>query len=227
MSDSRQLRRAAERRTSKNARSAAQRAAHGQASAAPSPTTTGPTGPRTPEGKAKSSLNNLRHGLTGQFRVLDYESQEEFEEVLEALRDEHQPTTATEDILVSRLAEHAWLSRRAQNLQDAAILANSPHNLGLFLRYQTANDRGFHKCLNELSKLRKERRQFESQSAPPPPQFVSQNPEEAEKKHNSSMVAELRALSGEDYPASDADLLNILQCQMLDLCIKIDEKAAA
>jgi hypothetical protein len=223
MSDSRQLRRAAERRTSKDARSAAQR----QNSAAPSTTTGGPTGPRTPEGKAKSSLNNLRHGLTGQFRVLDYESQEEFEEVLEALRDEHQPTTATEDILVSRLAEHAWLSRRAQCLQDGAILANSPHNLGLFLRYQTANDRGFHRCLNELSKLRKERRQFESQSAPPPQQFVSQNPEEAEKKHNSAMVAELRGLIGEDYPASDADLLNILQCQMLDLCIKIDEKAAA
>jgi hypothetical protein len=36
-------------------------------------------GPRTPEGKAISSLNNLKHGLTGSFRILDNELQEEFD----------------------------------------------------------------------------------------------------------------------------------------------------
>jgi hypothetical protein len=70
--------------------------------------------------------------------------------------------------LVTRLAEHAWLSRRAQCLQDGAIIANSPHNLALFLRYQTTNDRAFHKCLAELSAMRRERRrqaaEFESQT---------------------------------------------------------------
>jgi hypothetical protein len=45
------------------------------------------------------------------------------------------------------------LSQRAIKFQDAAILANSPSKLSLFLRYQTTNDRAFHKCLAELSKL--------------------------------------------------------------------------
>jgi hypothetical protein len=123
------------------------------------PATTGPTGPRTAAGKAISCLNNLRHGLAGKFRVLDeVESQSEFDTVLAALRDEHQPATATEEILVSRLAEHYWLSQRALVLQDSAILTNSPEQLGLFLRYQTTNDRAFHKCLAELSKVKQAQR---------------------------------------------------------------------
>ena len=34
----------------------------------------------------------------------------------------------------------------------------------LYLRYQTTNDRGFHKCLADLMKLRAEKRQFEKDS---------------------------------------------------------------
>jgi hypothetical protein len=158
----------------------------------------GPTGPRTPEGKAKSSLNNLRHGLAGAFRVLDHESQSEFDDLAAALCDEHQPATATEAILVQRLAEHFWLSRRAQNLQDAAIIGNSPANLGLFLRYQTTNDRAFHKCLAELARLRKERRQFESQNTQTHAEFESQNAQPAEKKHASAPVARPGTLLRDD-----------------------------
>jgi hypothetical protein len=43
-------------------------------------------GPRTPEGKAISSLNNLKHGLTGSFHILDNESQREFDLLLVACR---------------------------------------------------------------------------------------------------------------------------------------------
>jgi hypothetical protein len=37
------------------------------------------TGPRTPEGKAASSANATRHGLSAAFRVLPNENQEEFD----------------------------------------------------------------------------------------------------------------------------------------------------
>jgi hypothetical protein len=227
MSYTRTVRRAAERKSVKEARKTAGSPYPANLDA----TATGSTGPRTAQGKAKSSLNNLRHGLTGQFCVLDYELQDDFDNVLEALREEHAPITPPEDILVAHLAEHAWLSRRAQTLQDAAIIGNSPHNLGLFLRYQTANDRGFHRCLNELSKLRKERRtaehEFESQSARQPEEFVSQNSEKAEKKHQSAIVGELRSLLGDDSPASEEDLMTLFRGSAMHCCMIMRQKAAA
>lgn len=136
------------------------------------------TGPSSSKGKAASSQNNLRHGLAGAFKVLLSEEQAQFDQLVAALREEHQPSSPTEDILVSRMAEHHWLSRRAQRFQNN-VLEPSPNHadssldraqcqqLSLFLRYQTTNDRAFFKALNELTKLRaarlKEERGFESQ----------------------------------------------------------------
>ncbi len=121
------------------------------------------TGPTSVEGKAISSQNNFRHGLTGAFKVLATENQEDFDQLLAALRDEHQPSTPTEDILVSKMAEHYWLSRRAQSLQDLNIEESKA--FALYLRYQTTNDRAFMKCLSELSKLRSQKQQQELETA--------------------------------------------------------------
>lgn len=125
------------------------------------------TGPRTEEGKARSSQNNFRWGFAGSFRVLATESQGEFDSLFGALRTEHQPATPTEEILIEKMAQHLWLSRRAQYLQDFTLTDNEltpdeqERRLALFLRYQTANDRGFSKCLNDLLKLRAEKRKAE------------------------------------------------------------------
>jgi hypothetical protein len=51
------------------------------------------SGPQSEAGKAISALNNTRHGLTGAFRVLPTESQSDFDELLAAFREEHQPAT--------------------------------------------------------------------------------------------------------------------------------------
>ena len=40
------------------------------------------TGPKTEDGKAISSKNNLRHGFTGAFMILPWEKQEEFDTLL-------------------------------------------------------------------------------------------------------------------------------------------------
>jgi hypothetical protein len=125
------------------------------------------TGPKTEDGKAISSKNNLRHGFTGAFMILPWEKQEEFDTLLAGLRAEHDPATITETLLVEKMAQSYWLSQRAVKLQQIVCFhdeADSPERdkqLALYLRYQTTHDRSFHKSLNDLLKLRAEKRRLE------------------------------------------------------------------
>ena len=121
------------------------------------------TGPQSAEGKLASSQNNFRFGFTGAFHVLPTEDELEFESLRTGLLAEHQPTTQTERLLVDGLAEHYWLKQRAITLQNeilsGELSAPDPEKqLALFIRYQTTNDRAFHKCLDALLKLRAEKR---------------------------------------------------------------------
>jgi hypothetical protein len=143
------------------------------------------TGPRTDEGKSHSSRNNFRHGFTGAFCVIPGENQSDFDQLLESLRAEHSPSTTTESLLVESLAQHYWLKQRAIRLQRTCHESDE-NQLALYLRYQTANDRAFHKCLDQLLKLRAERRKaeigFESQRR--------KKSEEARRKTNENRRAE-------------------------------------
>ncbi len=117
------------------------------------------TGPKTEEGKAISSKNNFRHGLTGPFVVLGWEKQEDFRQLKNELLAEHKPTTLTEELLVRDMAQSHWMRRRAIKLQDMCFhlelpVVDQPKELALYLRYQTTHDRAFYKALNELQKLR-------------------------------------------------------------------------
>jgi hypothetical protein len=132
------------------------------------------TGPASDAGKAASCQNNFRHGLTGaSFTVLDFEDQDEYDRVLCGLRFEHQPSTMTESILVEQIAQSYWLRKRALHLQDICAtdtdhtVDQQQKQLALFIRYQATHDRAFHRALNDLLKLRAEKRRseigFESQ----------------------------------------------------------------
>ena len=119
------------------------------------------TGPTTPEGKAISSQNAFQHGLrSGKvlFAVPD-------DSLLEAARDaliaEYQPRTATEWILIERMAvatlklncfeelEQDWESRMNEHKFTPA--------LQIIWRHQAALERTFDRALNNLLKLRKAR----------------------------------------------------------------------
>src|ERR1700728_843005 len=123
------------------------------------------TGPKSESGKAESCKNNFRYGLTGNsFTVLDSEDQDEYDHVLCGLRFEHQPSTMTESILVEKMAQSYWLSKRALYLQDQCAtdedltLEEQQKQLALFIRYQTTHDRAFHRSLHDLLKLSAEKR---------------------------------------------------------------------
>src|SRR6185437_5326636 len=131
----------------------------------------GPTGPRTPQGKTISSGNSLKHGLASGRLIIPGEDPAEFDALLNDLTAEHAPATPTEQLLVQQMAQSWCLMQRAVRLQNQAFTETSvdTRKLALFLRYQTTYERAFYKALNTLLKVRTERRK----SAP---EFVSQKP---------------------------------------------------
>ena len=75
------------------------------------------TGPKTDAGKKKSSLNALRHGLTGQIVVMPAEDLQAYQSHLESFTDEYDPQGATEANLVQALADTSWRLNRVAALE--------------------------------------------------------------------------------------------------------------
>ena len=135
------------------------------------------SGPKSKAGKQVVSQNATRHGLSGRFRVLPDESQQEFDALLISFIESESPADAAESEFVQQMAEALWLSRRSVRLQENCILALDSEDpetqraarkdLALFMRYQTTHDRAFVRYSTELRKRRNERRRaargFESQ----------------------------------------------------------------
>ena len=149
-------------------------------------------GPRTEAGKAASSLNHLRHGFTGAFSILEWENRDEFEKLSSGLMQNHQPADLTEELLVKTMAQSYWLRERALILQSLCFDAEAPvceaaaeKQLALYLRYQTTHDRAFNKALDQLLKLRAEKRKaeigFESQKAKQAAQQASTERQQAQE----------------------------------------------
>ena len=70
------------------------------------------SGPRTEEGKARSRMNAVKHGLTAQAGLLAHEDPGEFASLSEAVMAEFRPGSALEDELVERIASVLWRLRR-------------------------------------------------------------------------------------------------------------------
>ena len=79
------------------------------------------TGPKTEEGKLRSSLNALRHGLTGQVVVMRDEDMQAYERHVQSFTDEYNPQGATEANLVQSLADASWRQNRAAALETNLI----------------------------------------------------------------------------------------------------------
>ena len=75
------------------------------------------TGPKTEAGKKQSSLNALRHGLTGQIVVMPTEDLQAYQSHLNSFTDEYYPQGATESHLVQALADASWRLNRVAALE--------------------------------------------------------------------------------------------------------------
>jgi len=79
------------------------------------------TGPKTPEGKAKSAQNATTHGLTASHDVIKGESQEQFDAHKQAFLDVLSPQNAVEDFLAGRVVSLAWRLKRAERIQNMLV----------------------------------------------------------------------------------------------------------
>jgi len=123
------------------------------------------TGPRTPEGKARSAQNALKHGLTARDLVVRAGETEEFNHLRASLQEEIQPQGALEHDLFGQLVHAAWNLRRVRRLE--ADLSRGPHDrladdssekaFNRFARYHARFERSYFRCLRELRALQTNR----------------------------------------------------------------------
>lgn len=92
------------------------------------------TGPRTPEGRARSRMNAQRHGVLSERVTTDTEGSELYQTMLNDLIAEHGPRSETEHLLVQRLANLFWRERRliqAERNELSSAEANVFENRGI------------------------------------------------------------------------------------------------
>ncbi len=117
------------------------------------------TGPRTPEGKAASGQNALRHGLTSAQIVLPGESASDFEGLRRSLVEAHRPAPGVELMLVDQIAQCLWRLNRARRFEQEAVQHENAFNpdsiaaarLERILRYTAAIERELHRSTRELT----------------------------------------------------------------------------
>jgi hypothetical protein len=152
------------------------------------------TGPKTEEGKARSSQNALKTGIYSKAEVLITESQETYEQLIAAFYEQFAPATPQEACLVDALIRYEWLSRRYMAADTAAwnqwLSHDKDKEAGVaFLRYSgelaragryfTTARKGFSQTLKELKALQTERKSEEAaatKTEPKPEQYQQPAP---------------------------------------------------
>ena len=80
------------------------------------------TGPRTPSGRAASSRNAFRHGLSAMtLTVMPGESQEDLDQLSETIRNEWKPSGDHESFLVDQMISARWRLERLARWEAEAI----------------------------------------------------------------------------------------------------------
>ena len=95
---------------------------------APELKTTSRGGPNTPEGKRKSSLNALRHGLSGHIIVLPSEDMTVYLAFAKEYTDSLHPATPVERQFAQTAADNQWRINRIKSLEDGMLALGRDQN---------------------------------------------------------------------------------------------------
>jgi hypothetical protein len=121
------------------------------------------TGPTTPEGKAASSQNALRHGLRAAKAVLRYEDPAPFLALCQDLQSEWQPQGPTEEFYVEQMAVSQWKLARAEK-RELAVDMETRHIRELIPLMDKLSqcivrlERSYSRAQRELERLQQARR---------------------------------------------------------------------
>jgi hypothetical protein len=75
------------------------------------------TGPRTPEGKAASRFNALKHGIDAQQQIMFGESADDLAALAAEYHELHAPDNADERFLVDSMVNYEWRLRRLRGVE--------------------------------------------------------------------------------------------------------------
>ncbi len=79
----------------------------------------GPTGPRTEEGKKKSALNAMRHGLTSRVVVMPWEDMDAYMRFCAELMTDLAPETSVERQYAQTFCDTQWRLNRIRSIEDS------------------------------------------------------------------------------------------------------------
>src|SRR3982750_516552 len=120
------------------------------------------TGPRTPEGKQRSSTNAVKHALTAKHVVLPWENIGDYFELHGALLRRYHPETPAEMFLVDQLAQNWWRLNRSRRFETGMLAKLDPANesegvnpddLDLHRRYEAGIERAYYRAYDRLEKI--------------------------------------------------------------------------
>ena len=120
------------------------------------------TGPKTPEGKAKVSMNSLRHGLRARTVVLPGESREEFEQLCNDLEREWTPLSRTAQFYLEQMAVSQWKLTRMEVAEASIYRETTSAKIQLPLldrlwQAQCRLERSYARAQRELERLQETR----------------------------------------------------------------------
>lgn len=123
------------------------------------------TGPRTEEGKRRSSMNAVSHGLTAKAVLLTNEDPAAFEQHAREFFDEYQPEGTTEKQQVKLIADLAWRLNRITVLESELLTMTLAENLteqtralAMLSMHQQRLGRQYERALDQLRNIQSERR---------------------------------------------------------------------
>jgi hypothetical protein len=157
------------------------------------------TGPKTGDGKARSRMNALRHGLTAGQAVLPHEDEDDYEKLHDGMLESYAPADAAELAIVEELANAYWRLMRLHRVETCywdnlggsynradegiaeALLQTPDRQMRNFFRYYAQVERSYYKALaaaNQIKRDKRDRKPLKAIAATAENGFVSQNPPE-------------------------------------------------
>ncbi len=123
------------------------------------------TGPRTPEGKASSSMNALKHGFSSKNIIVMPGQEDDFKKLEADLIAEVRPEGALELTLFHHLLRDAWTLHRielrqvdmAESGSDPLFDPGSEKEFDRIERYHARAQSGFHRSIRQLRTLQTNR----------------------------------------------------------------------